>query len=311
LTIREFDKLVITKLDKAKTYWCRRVERSVDMLPVQVVMNRCLDCDKKYTNYKRASKKADLLAESNQTINPDTYLWLVTITLDGKDDLRVPTSECRITHKVMREAHNDCYTDAQVGYQPELEQDIEKARKELMKRFRRIRDRSPMFTEWIQGGLYALEFKSKKGDLHPHIHMVCMIDKEKLTDRGLLPKDAIKMFKKEAVKYKFGKYVNVRRIDKLTTKNGIINCKPTNKDSIRRAVKYAVKYAVKESGNNKRTTGWFGNMYGRHKEECRICMRRFCPQNPIYAKIENDTPSCRQSELAEFITQDPVVNLCS
>ena len=202
----------------------------------------------------------------------------------------------------MREAHNgDC------TMQDSDTDDIEVARKELMKRFRRMRDRSPMF-KIIQGGLYALEFKSKKGDLHPHIHMVCMIDKEALDGRGLLPKGLIKMFKKEAVKYKFGRYVNVRRIDRLTTKkHGKIRIKPDNKDAVKASIRYAVKYAVKESGNAKKTTGWFGNMYGNAKQECVVCLRRFCEgENP-------DTPNprtCRQSELGEFITPVPE-NLCS
>ncbi len=269
--IKEFEKLVITVEPRhPKPYWCVRIPRTFERPEVQVVMGRCRNCDKKYSNYKRASRKAEILQEANATLHRNTYLWLITMTLDGTDPLRVSKGD--------------------------LAADIETARKEMLKRFRRIRDRSPMF-KIIQGGLYALEFKSKKGDLHPHIHMVAMIDSEALDGRKLLPKSLIKMFKKECMKYKFGRYVNVRRIDQITTKDkGRIRIKPDNKDAVRASIRYAVKYAVKESGNATKTTGWFGNMYGSKKNKCILCLRRFCEGE------DPNTPNpCRQTELGEFL----------
>lgn len=225
-------------------YWCVKPWGALQpALPKKYITNRCKACSRKHANYKRASQKADLLVQSNQTLNGDTHLFLVTVTVTKTDFIR------RMT--------------------------VEEQRKELMLRFRRMRDRSPMF-KVIQGGMYGVEFKSKKGNPHPHIHMVCMIDKEALDGRGYLPKGLISMFKREAPKYKFGSVVNVRRIDKLKVDGEYRRVKPNNTAAVKTAVRYAVKYSVKEAGNARKQTGWFGIMYGNAKHECPKCLRRFC-----------------------------------
>lgn len=136
-------------------------------------------------------------------------------------------------------------------------------------RFKRMRERSSVWKQHFDGGIYGFEATQRPNNLHPHIHVVAYaLQETKWPSRredGLHWKDNPQWFTEMLVNHGFGPVADVCEVYVSKWNPDTEEYEITHNGDCSGAVYYAVKYCTKKDSHNRaiRTVSKFGCLYGR------------------------------------------------
>lgn len=202
---------------------------------------RCTDCARTHQAHKRVRRLKELFANNR----PSEANACVAITLTFADE------------QIDKEQKWALKGEA-----------LDTLRRETVKRFSRLRERSEWWNQTMLGGISSWECTRKTGNYHPHLHIVAW--------STLTYPYPLQTFRDEMMKHGFGMMCTIETAyTKTRAKNpdGTYK-KDSNGDYVtyknhsdpEGALWYALKYALKDSllGAKKgRTVTKFGNLYGK------------------------------------------------